>query len=703
MAAALAALVQEWQRSSQVPNPNNNNGRRLLRRRALLGAPQNEVCWKRVITVTAVGEELKFGKGTVMEQARVCSMLITSNEIRRQLLFQVPPATRQQIKANIQTLEWATGIRFPAAYAEMVLNCAQPPPGTAAAVGGVWHGQDSYSPGMCVTCASLYAIQQQHMRGLQVLVCNRTRNNNNNDGDCCMGCAPATHMRIEQPTSSGNNNNGLGFICAERCRPGSAYTAAKRCVACAAGLYSTGGLGQCVTCSVLVGEPNAWVDARQGCRICGARAAVSSAASACIPCVSGKYVPAGQTACTTCASAGYFVPPFAPIVKCTPCPAGTFSSSRTQLACTLCHPNTHAALLGSTVCADCPVGYLSAYNRSTCTPCATINATLMPFAEYYQRGCAIRCQPVVSYVRISPYSPHGCASCADNIAVPIGRYADANDCTITPQCTNLPVSNAYYTTGSPVAGNSQLCGWACNAGFFAQGLLCSPCVFDTSYNIERHRPLIFIVGGAVCQYTCKQGIYLDPQRACDKPCTDLLTVLTLSRVRQYTTTAAVPRPNFIHGVCGNDAALLPRAEVRFLRLGSWAYLSPSASSIAQQCGNSLLNDGEGCDDGNRASGDGCSALCAVETASPDYWECDLIGAPCVRNCGWSLASPEPNGIGLLGYALPSCSSAAAAGGALILKCGCADLSYRYSVAQLSPKVLLRHPFFFFLSLRRALI
>lgn len=34
------------------------------------------------------------------------------------------------------------------------------------------------------------------------------------------------------------------------------------------------------------------------------------------------------------------------------------------------------------------------------------------------------------------------------------------------------------------------------------------------------------------------------------------------------------------------------------------------------CGDAVLDEGEGCDDGNTLSGDGCSDLCAVEAAAP---------------------------------------------------------------------------------------
>src|SRR5262245_9165970 len=48
---------------------------------------------------------------------------------------------------------------------------------------------------------------------------------------------------------------------------------------------------------------------------------------------------------------------------------------------------------------------------------------------------------------------------------------------------------------------------------------------------------------------------------------------------------------------------------------------------ASKCGNKIVDTsaGESCDDGNRISGDGCSADCTVET---DF-RCDTPGQPCV--------------------------------------------------------------------------
>lgn len=44
--------------------------------------------------------------------------------------------------------------------------------------------------------------------------------------------------------------------------------------------------------------------------------------------------------------------------------------------------------------------------------------------------------------------------------------------------------------------------------------------------------------------------------------------------------------------------------------------SLGSTSTRHICGDAILDEGEGCDDGNTASGDGCSASCAVETPAP---------------------------------------------------------------------------------------
>ena len=51
------------------------------------------------------------------------------------------------------------------------------------------------------------------------------------------------------------------------------------------------------------------------------------------------------------------------------------------------------------------------------------------------------------------------------------------------------------------------------------------------------------------------------------------------------------------------------------------------------CGDATVNPGEVCDDGNTTSGDGCSADCkSIE----DGWRCPRIGWPCSPICGDGL-------------------------------------------------------------------
>jgi len=57
----------------------------------------------------------------------------------------------------------------------------------------------------------------------------------------------------------------------------------------------------------------------------------------------------------------------------------------------------------------------------------------------------------------------------------------------------------------------------------------------------------------------------------------------------------------------------------------------SYDAVAQTCGNGVVDPGETCDDGNRVSGDGCTALCQREAD----WDCPTPNAACTRvtTCG----------------------------------------------------------------------
>ncbi|MBN1605777.1 MAG: DUF4215 domain-containing protein [Polyangiaceae bacterium] len=67
-------------------------------------------------------------------------------------------------------------------------------------------------------------------------------------------------------------------------------------------------------------------------------------------------------------------------------------------------------------------------------------------------------------------------------------------------------------------------------------------------------------------------------------------------------------------------------------------LATAGSGPQLLCGNSRLDDGEGCDDGNAVPGDGCDGRCRVESG----YECEKPGEKCVSTLSCGDGKPGPN-------------------------------------------------------------
>jgi cysteine-rich repeat protein len=99
------------------------------------------------------------------------------------------------------------------------------------------------------------------------------------------------------------------------------------------------------------------------------------------------------------------------------------------------------------------------------------------------------------------------------------------------------------------------------------------------------------------------------------------------------------------------------------------YACPGAGLTCQHlavCGNGVLEPSETCDDGNLVGGDGCSALCAVESG----WVCPGSGTPCTMSnlCGNGILNPgeqcdlgAANNTGAYGGCTATCLRAASCG------------------------------------------
>ena len=608
-------------------------------------------CWRRTLTVLSVSE---YGGMQCSQDG------VDTNALRAR--FAAMGGDRAAVLNFVRGQAWGLlsagrWVGFSDAYAQALLTCAQP----ASGVGGRWTGfsrGDAYTPGMpglCMGCA-LSATLGANMRTRS---CNRSLAAERLS-DCCFGCA-AGYLMLSSSS-----------VCVQNCARGTQPDGLGHCAACPSGKYSLGGQGLCAACSALGFGVNSYAGAR-GCVQCGTTAVVSSSSSGggtCVACAAGLLVVPGTTLCTVCPAARY-VP--AGGSACVACMAGTYLELAGDTSCALCPPDTISATVGAAsraTCAPCPVGQRAVANRTRCVPCDPINAATFPFLQYYQAGCAVRCTPGVSYLRTNVYSPGGCASCAGVVA-PTGAYIDGAACNVARPCTNAPAANAHYVNGSAVV-NRSLCGWACNVGYYEPTAMttCVACAYPAWYRPGTlHRPT------TGCAFTCVPYRYVDAQLACNRSCIALLGEVQAGRIATRVSTYVaqnLSRPRYVQGVCGTTETV-PTSPVPFLWRGAYAF---TGSGSGTNCGNALLDVGEACDDGNTAAGDGCSPACAVETDR--YWDCDLIGVPCLPNCGWQVQQTLGSAwtIGLRqpwgGYVMPAC-----AGG----RCSCtAGLTY-YGVTQ----------------------
>ena len=494
------------------------------RRRQLLAASTKTTytCWKRTIFITEVSN--------IEPSLMPCDTSFTSNRIK--LLMASPnlqPDPRSKIMERIRTSVFASTvgggfvIYFSQAFAKSMLDCVEPL-NRANAVGGTWEGFAFNAAGTCKPCASASIMQKNNW---MTKACNRT-SPVEALLDCCFTC-----KNNYMPSSPSSVANGEVFSCIPACKPGQTLSAVGKslCVACPVGKFSVGGQAPCEKCRDL-GHENARADPLRGCISCGNRQAVDAAVGVkCIPCISGQQV-LRESKCVECPiDQAYYIPELG--TACVLCHRGTYKTPSGG-TCAQCPQDTYNTEPGSTTCVICPSGTRSVPNRTVCAPCAAINRTLLPYSEYYEPGCRVRCKPGVSYLITNPYSIGGCGRCQD-IVLPKGTRSAQDDCSVPVPCTNGPLNSdgLFFYNGSAAYG-SEDCPWDCKAGFYRVNgdYYCRTCAVS-SFDPANH------VFTSHCEYACKPYVYADSSKACDRPCVDLLQEydvkgLIHSRVREYT-------------------------------------------------------------------------------------------------------------------------------------------------------------------------
>ena len=532
-------------------------------------------------------------------------------------------------------------ISISTSHAQAIMGCLFPPGPLMQFFH--WAQWSASAPGTCTACVQ----QLRAPSGATPIarMCNRSLGEL---GDCCFTCRPG-YSSLQYLDM---NNNNLQH-CVAACPPGKIYDDPKafmpRCVPCPAGKYSQDDGMACQTCATL-GYSNAYAGST-GCIECGSRALATGDSSscpgcfvACAGCPAQQWVPKGSSICQGCPLGWVLRSVYSK--ECSPCAAGSYASAQGQ--CLLCPSNTFKASEGAGACVPCSPGFQSVANRTACVPCTDLNYTLTPYAIYQPGvpGCAAMCNRQLSYPQgTNPYVPEGCIPCTA-LVIPNGMYPSHDDCSLLLHCINVPASNSTALLQYTGRGNALgVCPWECKPGWYLLVDTCYSCKAK-GFNSSIH---VYTSG---CGFACLPGaFYRGPSNmdlSCTRACVRLDTVL-FPRCSDYfvlvrsngTRLLLQPQPPsaYITGYCGSNATDAG-SELGVVR-HKGLYGAPGGVGL---CGDGMLwpVTTEECDDGNSLGGDGCSPTCKIERS--DYWDCDVLGEPCLRNCGW----PD-----LQGFALPA--------------------------------------------------
>lgn len=285
----------------------------------------------------------------------------------------------------------------------------------------------------------------------------------NNQGDSRCTSDGALSIRISKCVSATTGCCNAGFFTG----PSNA------CTACPAGSYSS--------------------YRSQSCTACPAGTYTGTSGSpTCMPCSPGYYSPVGATSCLPC-SAGTTSAQRSS--SCTPCAPGTFSGPGFA-SCTSCNPGMYTAVVGASICSNCPAGKVSSTTGSTsCTPCSI--STFAPTIG----------QPSCSVCPLSKISNVGASSCF-NVSLTF-FYTNG------PQLFQVPTGvasirvDAYGAAGAP--GSFQQTNYYNQGGFTAQVSGGLGGFIASLIDVEQGKSLFVDVGswGALASYYTTSCLNVD--------------------------------------------------------------------------------------------------------------------------------------------------------------------------------------------------
>lgn len=464
--------------------------------------------------------------------------------------------------------------------------------------------------------------------------------------ECCYECKPKFDAIVDE--SSG------ALICAPKCVKGKNYyhlSVGGACVLCETGkVQNPAKTTECMPC------PGNTYASKEGCQSCGplAESNPKIAKARCDACAPNARYDAGIDECAACPLGSTLEETSAGAWSCAACAPGTYHADPTAERCELCPQNEYSGG-GASACSKCPAGkHTLGRGHSTCDACAwapLLNHTLVRWRADPGVGCAYECVPGMAYLKSNAAIEGGCVPCADKL-VPPGMFRDKDNCIVNKPCTALTDPNRMFTSAGDVGVDN--CKSACKPGFYESGTKCVACTAADAaqFNATRHRYVI----SPRCNFECLPLRYFtDADKVECPPCLDAAAAEVVyglrERVREYNGTASSRALSFPSGFwsCGAPGVTDPTSRLSVLRSKGRYFPPPAKMRAAGTCGDSMLQAGEECDDGNAAGGDGCSAACKLERYS--RYDCDLIGQPCLPRCGWDGGAK-----GTQDYILPNVSA-----------------------------------------------
>lgn len=375
------------------------------------------------------------------------------------------------------------------------------------------------------------------------------------------------------------------FNVIEACLPGQkAESYFSICQNCGAGYFSDGTSSDCIPCPFNTYNSE---NTASSCLNCNSsyytQQIGSNSVDQCIlsDCPDGYVKISPSFNCEPCSEGRFAIGD----LLCELCPQGTFNDQIGQNNCIKCPPGYFQNLTGQTTCQVCPQGtYSDEYGSSVCKKCNPGN-----YQDQFQQTSCLKCPLGTSNSNIGSSSISDCILCLEGTFSP---FEGLHYC--------IPCGLGYFSNNT----GQTICS-ICPPGHYSSNFGSNKC------NLCSPGEKNFGEGAGSCS-RCSNG-EIAPAEG-NTQC----FLCGLGEESDSTRSVCIPCPIATYNnIIGSNCKPCPPG---------FSTIGINATECVIACGNGFLDILEGCDDGNRESGDGCNEICQIENG----WECKVPGQPCTQ-------------------------------------------------------------------------